>query len=81
MSASGLELNQENDTSNQSIVLPDYSTCLLLVFKFVAMVIVLLMAGLVIATIKTTRSLHRSHVIFISHVMITSMILAIVRCF
>jgi len=72
------ELGLENDTDHQDFVLPGYFTYLSLGFKFIATMTITLMAGLVITTIKTTRSLHKPHLFFITNVMITDMVLAVV---
>jgi len=77
MSASGEEFRWENDTDHRSSFLPDYFTYLSLGFKFIATMTILLMAGLVIATIKITRSLHKPHIIFIANVMITDVVAAV----
>ena len=78
MFASGENLSQENDTDHQGLFLPDYYIYLSLGFKFIATMTIVLMAGLVITAIKSTRSLHKPHIIFIANVMVTDMVLAVV---
>jgi len=74
MSASGEELRGESNFLDN---LPDYFACLSLGFKFIATTTIILMAGLVITTIKATRSLHKSHIIFIANVMFTDIVFTV----
>ena len=73
-------LNQESDDgsgSNQGTTttddygahLPGYLGYLSLGFKVISKVIIVLMAGWVIITIRTTRSLHKVHNIFVAYLM------------
>ena len=70
--------NQETTTTDDDTVhLPAYLAYLSLGFKAVATVIIVLMAGWVIITIKTTRSLHKIHNIFVAHLMVADAIFAL----
>ena len=57
--------------------LPGYFPYLSLVFKWIATLIILMMAGWVVFTIKTTRKLHKPHNIFVANLMITDIISAV----
>jgi len=65
--------------SSQGITIADdheyhlsaYLSYLSLVFKVISTVIVLLMAGWVIITIKTTTSLHKTHNIYVAYLLAT----------
>ena len=57
--------------------LPGYVPYLPLIFKWIATLIILMMAGWVVFTIKTTRKLHKPHNIFVANLMITDIISAI----
>ena len=61
MSASGEELRWESDTEQQGSFLPEYFTYLSLRFKFVVTLTTILVGELVIATVKTTRRLHKPY--------------------
>ena len=54
--------------------LPGYFPYLSLVFKWITTLIILMMAGWVVFTIKTTRKLHKPHNIFVANLMITDII-------
>jgi len=69
---SGSGTNYEID--NQGSVLPGYAPYLCLAFKLIATMVNLLLAGWVVFTIKTTRSLHNSHNIFLANVLVSGMI-------
>ena len=75
MAYSGSGTNQEID--DQSSLLPGYIPYLCLVFRLVAAVVYLLMASLVVFTIKTTRSLHKPHNIYLANIVISKMIFTI----
>ena len=74
-------LNQEYDdgsgnnqgtttTDNYGVHLPAYLGYLSLGFKVISTVIIVLMAGWVIITIRITRSLHKVHNIFVAYLMV-----------
>ena len=67
-------------STNSSSILPEYLAYLSLGFKVIMTMMIFLMAGWVIVTIKTTRRLHKPHNIFVANLMITDMILALVNC-
>ena len=71
-SGSGLEI-----TDHHGPHLPGYLPYLSLAFKWIATLIIVLMAGWVFFTIKTTRKLHKPHNIFVANLMITDIILAL----
>jgi len=56
--------------------LPAYLSYLSLVFKIISTVIVMLMAGWVIITIKTTTSLHKTHNIYVAYLLATDALFA-----
>ena len=64
-------------TDDHSVHLPTYLSYLSLGFRVISTVIIILMAGWVIITIRTTRSLHKSHNIFIAHLMAIDIMLAV----
>jgi len=81
MSISGSGLDQGTDTTDyQDPSLPGYFAYLSLVFKLVATTVTTLLASLVISTIKTTRSLHKPHFIFIANLMVADMMLVLIAC-
>jgi len=57
--------------------LPGCLPYLSLVFRWITTLIILMMAGWVVFTIKTTRKLHKPHNIFVAHLMITDIIIAV----
>ena len=57
--------------------LPGYFPYLSLVFKWITTLIILMMAGWVVFTIQTTRKLHKPHNIFVAHLMVTDIIIAV----
>jgi len=59
-------------TTDDSIHLPAYLAYLSLGFKGICTVIIMLMAGWIIVTIKTTRSLHNNNNIYVANLMIAS---------
>ena len=65
-------------TDDHSVYLPAYLSYLSLGFKVISTVIIVLMAGWVIITIKTTRRLHKIHNIFVAHLMATDVISALI---
>ena len=81
-SGSGLEEITSGTTTSgsQDPPLPVYLTYLSLGFKWTATTIISLMACWVFCTIKTTRSLHKPHNIFVASLMITSVISAVLTC-
>ena len=58
-----------NTADNLTFLLPAYLAYLSLGFKVISTVIIVLMAGWVIITIRTTRSLHKIHNIYVAYVM------------
>ena len=54
--------------------LPGCLPYLSLVFRWITTLIILMMAGWVVFTIKTTRKLHKPHNIFVAHLMVTDII-------
>ena len=62
--------------NHPDIHLPAYLAYLSLGFKAISTVIIILMACWVILTIKTTRSLHKTHNIYVAHLMAVDAILA-----
>jgi len=79
MAYSGSGIIQETATPDHQdgISLPGYLVYLSLGFKLIATVIVVLMAGWVYATIKTTKSLRKPHNVFVAALMITDMLLVL----
>ena len=59
--------------------LPGYVTFFSLVFQLIMTLVIFIMAGWVFVTIKTTRSLHKPHSIFVANLMVTDMILAVLQ--
>ena len=72
MSYSGSGTNQEID--DQGSALPGYLPYLSLVFRLVTTIVILLLSGWVVYTIKTTRSLHKPHNIFVANLLVSGMI-------
>ena len=71
--------NQETTTTdNPTDQLPAYLAYLSLGFKAIATTIIVLMAGWIIVTIKTTRSLQKIHNIYVAHLMAADAISALV---
>ena len=67
-SESGQGITKADD--NQSVHLPAYLAYLSLGFKVITTVIIILMASWVIITIRTSRSLRKTHNIFVAHLMV-----------
>ena len=77
-SGSGItQENVHNDGPGPGFLLPRYLIYLSLGFKWIATPLILLMSGWVLVTIKTTRSLHKPHNIFVANLMITSIIISL----
>ena len=76
MDFSGSGTNQERD--DQGSVLPGYAPYLSLVFKVIATTDILLLSSWVVYTIKTTRSLHKLHNIFVANLLISGMIATLI---
>ena len=71
--------NQETTTTDDHTDhLPAYLAYLSLGFKAISTVIIVLMAGWIIVTIKTTRRLHKIHNIYVAHLMATDAIFALI---
>ena len=73
MSGDGSESGQGTTTiidDKHGVHLPAYLPYLSLAFKIISTVIIIAMASWVFITIKTTRSLHKTHNIFVAHLMI-----------
>ena len=64
-------------TDVHSIPLPGFLSYLSLGFKVISTVIIVLMASWVIITIRTTRSLHKAHNIFVAHLMFIDIMFAV----
>ena len=82
---SGSGITQENVHNDgpgpdpaPGFLLPRYLIYLSLGFKWIVTPLILLMAGWVLITIKTTRRLHKPHNIFVANLMITSTIISLV---
>jgi len=73
MSGSGITPGSTTP-DHQGPNLPGYLPCLSLMFKWITTLIILMMAGWVVFTIKTTRKLHKPHNIFVAHLMVTDII-------
>ena len=72
--------NQETTTTDDHTDhLPAYLAYLSLGFKAISTVIIVLMAGWIIVTIKTTRSLQKIHNIYVAHLMATDVISALIN--
>ena len=71
ISGDSLGSRQENVTTadDPDVWLPAYLAYLSLAFKIISMVIIMLMACWVILTIKTTKSLHKTHNIYVAYLM------------
>jgi len=62
------------EIDDQGSVLPGYVPYLSLLFKLTATVVNMLLVGLVVYTIKTTRSLHKPHNIFVANLLTSGII-------
>ena len=60
----------QGSDSQEDLVLPGRVVYQSLVFKMITTIIIGLMPGWVIATIKMTRSLHKPHNIFVANLMV-----------
>ena len=79
MSGDHSGINQEATTTDDDTVrIPAYLVYLSLGFRVISTMIIVLMAGWIIVTIKTTRSLHKIHNIFVAHLMATDVIAAVI---
>jgi len=76
---SGLE--NDHKMEHQGYVLPGYVAYLSLGFKLIATMAILLLSGWVVYTIKTTRSLHKPHNMFVANLLVSGMIIATAECF
>ena len=74
---SGSGTNQDIQIDDQGPVLPGYVPYLSLVYKLVVRTVILL---LVVFTIKTTRSLHKPHNIFVANLLMSGMITTLSGC-
>ena len=77
MSFSGSGSNQEISEEQASGYLPYLS----LVFKMAATMVILLLSGWVVYTIKTTRGLHRPHNIFVANLPVSGMVATMMYSF
>ena len=78
MSASGSGDSQEVTLTNQqSFSVPVYIILLMLGLRLVITMFIVPMAGWVLITIKSTRSLHKPHNIFVANLMATDIIFAL----
>ena len=76
MSADHSGGNQETTTTDDhTIHLPTCLAFLSLGFRVISTMIIVLMAGWVIITIKITRNLHNIHNIFVAHLLATDAII------
>ena len=72
--------NQETTTTDDHTVnLPAYLAYLSLGFRAISTMIIVAMAGWIIVTIKTTRSLHKIHNVYVAHLMATDAIYVLMR--
>ena len=72
--------NQETTTTDDHTVhLPAYLSYLSLGLQAISTMIIVVMAGWIIVTIKTTRSLHKIQNIFVAHLMATDIIYVLIR--
>jgi len=79
---SGSGITQGKATPNhQAPDLTGYFPYLSIMFKFTATLIILVMAGWVVFTIKTSRKLHKPHNIFVAHLMITDNLSSLLNTF
>jgi len=69
---SGDHYGSYHRTTDDSIHLPAYLAYLSLGFKVIFTVIIVVMAGWIIVTIKTTRSLHNNNNIYVANVMVAN---------
>ena len=65
-------------TDDHTIHLPAWVAYLSLGFKFISTIIVVLMAGWILITIKTTKSLQKIHNVYIANLMATSILCALI---
>ena len=78
MSGDGFGSSQVTTTADDhSVHLPAYLSYLSLGFKVISTVIIILMAGWVIITIRTTRSLHKTHNIYVAYLMAIDVMFAL----
>ena len=72
--------NRDGTTiDDPTINLPEYLSYFTFGFRLISAVIIIVMAGWIIITIKTTRSLKKIHNIFIAHLMATDAIYVLIR--
>ena len=71
-------IQETTTTDDHADHLPAYLAYLSLGFKAISTVIIVLMAGWIIVAIKTTRSLHNIHNIYVAHLMATDAISALI---
>ena len=67
------------DNSTVNLNLPEYLSYFTFGFRLISAVIIIVMAGWIIITIKTTRNLQKIHNIFIAHLMATDAIYVLIR--
>ena len=80
MSGDHFGSNQETTTTNDHTVhLPAYLAYLSVGFKAIFTIAIVVMASWIIVTIKTTRSLHKIHNIFVAHLMATDIVHVLIR--
>ena len=81
MSGLGSGVDQEiGQYQPDSGVLPGYVAYLVMLFQLLITTVDLLLASWVVYTIKTTRSLHKPHNIFVANLLITGMIITPLLC-
>jgi len=69
-----------NEEIEEEYVLPGYVPYLSLAFKLIATMINLMLSSWVVYTIKTTRSLHKPHNIFVANLLVSGMIATLTGC-
>ena len=80
MSADHSGSNQVTSTTDdQSVQLPAYLSYLSLGFRVISTTITVLMAGWIFITIKTTRSLHKTHNVYVANLMAVDVMYALTR--
>ena len=73
-------VNEEVKVDKGESVLPGYVPYLSLAFKLIATTINLMLSSWVVYTIKTTRSLHKPHNIFVANLLVSGMIATLTGC-
>ena len=74
-------LGSDYEMEDQGFVLPGCMPYVSLAFKLITTMAILFLSSWVVYTIKTTRSLHKPHNIFVANLLIYGMIIATAKCF